>query len=337
MIVFLRIMVVASSTSIASDQTELHQLRELSARLGADPWRTQGAGGNTSVKIGDTLWIKASGMWLKNALREEIFTAVSLPEVLKAFANKNNCEDLSWACKEGVNGLRPSIETVIHAILPWPVVVHIHSVPVIASAVRKDGQSIFREKLEGLPWTWIPYCRPGIPLAAEIEQRIQPETQVLICANHGIFIGARTCEDAEKLLLEVEKRLSRTGRTLSKQHSRIDMSKDWILPSYPEIHSLALDDISLGLTRIGPLYPDHIVFLGFSGETPNAPYKIAPNQGVLVSSTARSGVNEMLLCWALVLSLLENGDPLSPLTLDNAAELLNWDAEKYRQNLNRKS
>lgn len=329
-------MVVASSTSIALGQTELHQLAELSARIGANPWRTQGAGGNTSVKIDHTLWIKASGKWLKNALREKIFTAVSLPKVLAAFSSKNNCEDLSWACEEGENALRPSIETVIHAILPWPVVVHIHSVPVIAYAVRKDGQSVFQEKLTGLPWAWIPYCRPGTPLATEIEQRIQHETQVLICANHGLFIGARTCEEAESLLLEVEKRVSRTGRKLCEQHLGMEISRDWILPSYPEIHSLALDDTSLALTGAGPLYPDHVVFLGFSGETPEAPYKILPNQGVLVSSTARAGVNEMLLCWALVLSLLEEGDALSPLTAEEAAQLLNWDAEKYRQNLNRK-
>ena len=50
------------------DDSELHALRELSAALGADPLRTQGAGGNTSIKRDGVMWIKASGTWLADAL-----------------------------------------------------------------------------------------------------------------------------------------------------------------------------------------------------------------------------------------------------------------------------
>ena len=45
-------------------------LARLSARLGADPLVIQGAGGNTSVKDGAVMWIKASGTQLADAPRQ---------------------------------------------------------------------------------------------------------------------------------------------------------------------------------------------------------------------------------------------------------------------------
>src|SRR6185437_11806138 len=50
---------------------EVNGLRRLSARLGRDPRLVQASNGNTSVKRDGTLWIKASGRWLANAMRED--------------------------------------------------------------------------------------------------------------------------------------------------------------------------------------------------------------------------------------------------------------------------
>jgi rhamnose utilization protein RhaD (predicted bifunctional aldolase and dehydrogenase) len=49
----------------------LQELVRLSARLGADPRLIQGAGGNTSIKTGNTLWVKASGKWLAAQARAD--------------------------------------------------------------------------------------------------------------------------------------------------------------------------------------------------------------------------------------------------------------------------
>ena len=55
-----------------SVMTLLDNLRTLSARVGADPLLVQAAGGNTSLKDGGTMWIKASGTWLKDAAARDI-------------------------------------------------------------------------------------------------------------------------------------------------------------------------------------------------------------------------------------------------------------------------
>jgi rhamnose utilization protein RhaD (predicted bifunctional aldolase and dehydrogenase) len=74
-----------SSTPI--DDAEFHALRELSAALGADPLRTQGAGGNTSIKRDGVMWIKASGTWLADALAHDIMTPVRLEPLRKAIVD----------------------------------------------------------------------------------------------------------------------------------------------------------------------------------------------------------------------------------------------------------
>lgn len=68
------------------DYPELGDLASISAVIGADRRQVQGPGGNTSIKTGETLWIKASGKWLARALHESVFVPVDLIKVRTAFA-----------------------------------------------------------------------------------------------------------------------------------------------------------------------------------------------------------------------------------------------------------
>ena len=61
----------------------------------------------------------------------------------------------------------------MHAVIPYRVVVHVHSVNTIARAVRQDAYIEFSERLEGLPWCWIPYIASGIPLAREMKKLLR--------------------------------------------------------------------------------------------------------------------------------------------------------------------
>ena len=57
---------------------EFHALRRLSAKVGSDPLLVQAAGGNTSIKQGDVMWIKASGTWLRDAAAKDIFVPLDM-------------------------------------------------------------------------------------------------------------------------------------------------------------------------------------------------------------------------------------------------------------------
>jgi rhamnose utilization protein RhaD (predicted bifunctional aldolase and dehydrogenase) len=129
-------------TASAPRDGEYRALLELSAALGADPLRTQAAGGNTSIKRDGVMWIKASGKWLAHAMREAVMTPVLIEPLRQAIANGDpraeRAVDFIDSTRNSL-GLRPSIETSVHAVIPSPIVVHIHCVNTIAPAVRRDG------------------------------------------------------------------------------------------------------------------------------------------------------------------------------------------------------
>lgn len=54
--------------------SSLSQINLLSALLGSNPLLTQGAGGNISLKEREQLWIKASGLWLSQAMKKKRFS-----------------------------------------------------------------------------------------------------------------------------------------------------------------------------------------------------------------------------------------------------------------------
>ena len=61
-------------------------LRKLSAEFGQNILHIQGAGGNVSIKNGDTMWIKASGTMLADALTRDVFVPVDLPRMTSSVA-----------------------------------------------------------------------------------------------------------------------------------------------------------------------------------------------------------------------------------------------------------
>src|SRR5256714_13074552 len=180
---------------------ELVQLKDLSARIGGDPLLTQASTGNTSIKLDDVLWIKASGRWLADAKHEDILVPLDLREVKRHISQQvDPAEVYAWA----------SIETAMHAVLPHPVVLHVHSVNTIAWAVRHDATHQLTRKLDGLRWRWVPYVSSGLPLAQAIERVLSKsaEADVLVLGNHGLVIGGEDCAQVENLLSQVEGRFA---------------------------------------------------------------------------------------------------------------------------------
>ncbi|HEY3144787.1 MAG TPA: class II aldolase/adducin family protein, partial [Dongiaceae bacterium] len=100
---------------------ELQSLREVSARVGRDINLVQGAGGNSSLKLGEVLWVKASGAWLMEAEQRDIFVPVDLPGALRALEQRTE----KMPAADPAAKLRPSIETSLHALLPHRVVLHV--------------------------------------------------------------------------------------------------------------------------------------------------------------------------------------------------------------------
>ncbi|MGE0281906.1 MAG: class II aldolase/adducin family protein [Rhizobiaceae bacterium] len=346
---------MTSSSQSPALRSELDALRAFSARIGTDLLLTQAAGGNTSLKDGDTLWIKASGAWLAHALERDIFVPVRMTPLLEAVAEARaeaEQAQLFTIAAQNPSGLRPSIETTVHALMPQRVVAHVHCVDTIALAARQDAMPILQDRLHGLNWAYVPYFRPGLPLARGIAQHRVQRPDVLILGNHGLVVAADTVAQAEQLLACVKGLLKQEVRQAppsDKQALSALAGADYRQPVDDAAHAVATDPASTVLAVGGSLYPDHVIFLGVGsvlaqdGETAEdvaarlgaLPVSILfPGKGVLMRHDANAGADAMARCLADVLARIPQDAPLRYLTDAENDELTNWDAEKYRQKLN---
>lgn len=348
-----------TGSSDGANRAEFNALRALSAGIGSDPLLTQAAGGNTSIKDGDTLWIKASGTWLAQALSSDIMVPVALGPLRDAVRDGDPRAEKPIDFVPAENnpaGLRPSIETTLHAVMPQKVVVHVHCVQTIAIAVRTDAEAVLQERLRGIDWAFVPYVRPGLPLANAIAERLQPSTDVLVLGNHGLVVAAGTVADAERLLTKVCGLLVRQPRIAPPPDltglAHLAGQSGYRLPAMSEAHAVATDHASLRIAAGGSLYPDHVIFLGVGSVVAKpdedaagieATYKargqaaptmlLFPGKGVLMRRDASDSAEALACCLANVALRISPDASLRYLTQSENAELLGWDAEKYRQSL----
>ena len=97
------------------EDIEIKKFLYASQKIGNDINLVQGSGGNTSYKDGNILNIKASGLKLKNSLKENIFVKLNLSETINKIKSNEPLEGLNY--DDNKNDLRPS-KTSMHAIIP---------------------------------------------------------------------------------------------------------------------------------------------------------------------------------------------------------------------------
>jgi rhamnose utilization protein RhaD (predicted bifunctional aldolase and dehydrogenase) len=230
--------------------------------------------------------------------------------------------------------------------------VHVHCVDTIALAVREDAPAALAKILRGLSWAFVPYRRPGLPLAMGIAEHCELRPDVLVLGNHGLVVAAETVEEAEALLYKVKDLVRQEVRTASpadEQSLAALAGRSYGSPDDPAAHQAATDLTSLTFAAQGSLYPDHVIFLGVSSIVARAgeaaddvatrlgypPASILfPGLGVLMHTDANPGAHAMARCLADVLARVPAGASLRYLTAEENRALTDWDAEKYRQRLN---
>lgn len=327
------------------------------SHIGQDPLLVQGAGGNVSWKDGDTLWVKASGTWLANAGRQDIFVPVDLPHLRGAMAQG----DFGVTPRVlGESTLRPSIETLLHALMPQRVVVHVHAIEVLAHLVRDPSKHALAELMPaGLRWVEVPYIKPGAELARAIAARLAacPDAEVVLLRNHGVVLGADSVEAIDVLLRRLRAALATPVHPVQTRKKAIPESAPEALraqgyapASQDEWHDLAQDpDLVQRLRTDWVLYPDHVVFLGpmavvlegANSSTPAwedgkpAPFVFVAGLGTFEHSSASTAQRAQLGCYHDVLVRQQPTHRLKPLSAEDISQLLNWDAERYRQALSR--
>ncbi|MFL6417764.1 MAG: class II aldolase/adducin family protein [Bryobacteraceae bacterium] len=305
----------------------------------------QASTGNTSIKVEGTLWMKASGKWFANADQDDFFVDLDVSEIQEGLRQASTLESLYNRPSSKL--ARGSIETTMHATLPFPVVVHVHSLNTLAWAVRADGESQLKIRLNGLSWQWLPYVPSGLPLALEIERVFSrhPGTNVFVLSNHGLVVCGETCDSVQCLLAEVERRLQIEPRSAPPPDlpllAELRRSGPWNVPELPRLHALATDLDSQKILSGGFLYPCQAMFLpatcpvqlpfGSTIQSSADYFWIVDRAGVLIRDGIGRAELEMLIGLSEVIQRIDPHAPLNYLSDSQLEHVLSKEASQYLQ------
>lgn len=275
-------------------------LRVYTSRLlGQDKSLVLHGGGNTSVKIRqknllgeeeEILYVKGSG-WDLETIEEGGFAPVRMAHLLK-LAQLETLPDPQMVNELLTHMTRasapaPSVETILHATLPYKFVDHTHADAVVTVTNTANGEARIRE-IYGSAVVVIPYVMPGFDLARLCAQKFAaeatPDTIGMVLLNHGIFSFGDTAREAYERMIDL---VSRAERYLAEQGALEIAPPSTLSPTpgqrgeiaalrrqvcaaagFPMLLCARRDAKSLGFARRadialisqqGPATPDHVI------------------------------------------------------------------------------
>jgi len=334
------------------EENELITFRDISYKIGKDLNLVQAAGGNTSIKSAKSMLIKASGKWLVNSIKDDVFVEVNLLSILNKIDNLKEDNFIDDVISN--NQLRPSTETSFHALIKYKYVLHVHSTSIIADSIYLESKKILKSKL-GDEIVYVPYVRPGFPLTINIKKLITPHSKVIILENHGLIVAGDNLLETYQLLIDTHNKLDKiiNNNYLKKCNFVSSDIPNYIQKNEDKYQIFKTTDANLISVFSKSFYPDHVIFLGpgvpffklledgkkfiinisKKGFKP-PPYIIIQNYGLFEIKNISLASNQMMGCFIEVLLRINFKLTLKYLTPHQENELLNWDAEIYRQTIN---
>ncbi len=180
--------------------------------LGSDLTVTNFGGGNTSAKLTavdpltgqevPVLWVKGSGGDI-GSMRLDGFSTLYLNKLLgleflyRGVEHEDEMVEYLPHCTFNLNPRAASIDTPLHAYLPFAHVDHVHPDAIIALAASSGGEAATKE-IWGGKIGWLPWKRPGFDLGLRLRDFVaaNPGCQGVMLAGHGIICwadGAKAC------------------------------------------------------------------------------------------------------------------------------------------------
>jgi len=183
------------TSAAQGEDLQLHALIERSRLIGADESLVVLGGGNTSAKgevvdqLGrrqSVLWVKGSGAQLRTAGASD-FPALRMNDLLplREFTELTDDAMLNLVTQAMLDPTmrRPSIETLLHAFLPFAHIDHVHADAICTLTNHDEGRRLVREAL-GDEYAYLDWMRPGFTLSQLVAELAQYQGVVL--AHHGL-------------------------------------------------------------------------------------------------------------------------------------------------------
>lgn len=187
----------------------LDELVYRSNLLGSDRSVANWGGGNTSMKTVikdfrgrdvEVMYVKGSGSDLAT-MQAKHFTALRLEDIRPLYERESMTDEemveYLARCMIDVKHPRSSIETLLHAFLPFQHVDHTHPDAIIAICCADNGRQI-AEEIYGDRFVWVPYVRPGFTLSKMIAEGVRnnPNAELVLMEKHGLVTWGETSEES---------------------------------------------------------------------------------------------------------------------------------------------
>ena len=273
------------------------QLRVFSSRLlGQEPDLVLHGGGNTSVKFTeknifgedeDILYVKGSG-WDLGDIEAEGFAPVKL-NILQHMAKFEQLSDsdmvrMQRAAMTNPYAPNPSVEAVLHAIIPFKYVDHTHADAVVTITNTPHGEQTVREIFGGRILI-VPYVMPGFILAKMIFEMTRgldwAQYDGMILLNHGVFTfdddAKRSYQKMINIVSAAENYIESHNVSITNECKNAKFDLQALVQTRKKVAALrgaavyalldnsvearsfaSLDNVESIATR-GPLTPDHII------------------------------------------------------------------------------
>lgn len=276
---------------------DLLQLRVYTSRLlGNNEDLVMHGGGNTSVKIReknifgeeeDILYVKGSG-WDLGTIETAGFAPVKL-KALHQLADLDKLTDVEMVKYQRMamtnpSAPNPSVEAILHAIIPYTFVDHTHADAVVTVTNTPGGKKRIQQ-IYGKNMMIIPYVMPGFILAKKIYEMTKgvdwDKLDGMILMNHGVFTfdhdPKASYEKMINIVAKSEKYLKKQGANPIKGRKkgkvdglqiaqiRNELSKIWKSPVLVKVNNSPAATAFSNLPNVkeitgrGPLTPDHII------------------------------------------------------------------------------
>jgi rhamnulose-1-phosphate aldolase/alcohol dehydrogenase len=187
--------------------------------LGSDKRITNYGGGNTSAKVthkdpltGENvtvLWVKGSGGDVGSMKLDGFATLYQDKlERLKSIYRGPDFEDEMVGylphCTFNLNPRAASIDTALHAYLPYAHVDHMHPDAVIAIAATANSRALTAE-IYGDEIGWLPWRRPGFELGLLLSKFAadNPKAKGVVLGSHGLFTWGDTARECYETTLRI--------------------------------------------------------------------------------------------------------------------------------------
>lgn len=334
-------------------ESDKKEFLKISAEIGEKILFVQGSGGNTSLKIKNKLFIKASGFELKDAYKKDIFVEVDYKKILDAI-DSNKADPLinTW---NNSNILRPSIETSLHAIIPYKYVMHLHCINALSWLVQKNFKDKIIRKINNEKVLIIPYFTPGLPLTKAIKKFYDYKSKkILLLTNHGIVVSDNNLESLLNNLEIISKNLTQVSSPIQRVNisflNYLSKGTFYKAAKYSISHQIAQTKSSIDFALGGYIFPDQVVFLNSGFQIANSkksiasisknikdinllPIIIIPNEGILVPKSITEKSEIIIQTLSMIFNRIPEDAKLNYLSKEEVQRITNMESEIYRKKL----